>query len=84
MIDFNKAKEEIQNGFPNLGIDSFMFGPNEITINWFCANIGFGQLCLYRKDDDVDHLYAQTEGMSKEFVSAVFREILKQIIIEKY
>ena len=78
-IDFNKAQEEIEAGYPHLVIDGVYKTKNGLVIEWECSNIGFGQLTLRAEDRK---LYAYTEHMGNDFVKTVFRELLNQIIYE--
>ena len=76
-IDFSKAQEERKAGYPHLVIDGVYGAEGGLVVEWVCPNIGFGQLTLWAEDDE--KLHADTEGMSTDFVSAVFRELFKQM-----
>lgn len=48
-------------------------------IHWI-ANIGFGEVCFYKKDGK---WYADTECMSKDFCLLLFDKFLENVEIEK-
>lgn len=48
-------------------------------ISW-SANIGFGEVCFYKKDDK---WYADTECMSKDFCKLLFDKFLEGVEIEE-
>ena len=79
-IDFTKADAEMEAGYPHLEIDSVQDAIHGIIVNWVCPYIGFGQLHIWAGEDE--KLHADTERMSNEFVSAVFREPVKQMVRE--
>lgn len=80
-IDVNKANEERKAGYPHLTIVSVYEATYGIGIEWCCQNIGFGTLHVWPGRDG--KLHADTECMSNEFVMAVFRELVKQIVREE-
>lgn len=79
-MDYSKADEQIKNGFPDLEILSVEGISNGFIINWGCRYIGFGQLTFWVDKDN--RMHTDTEGMSEKFVTAVFRELLKQVVRE--
>ena len=79
-IDFTKAVTEKEAGYPHLEIESVQETVYGIIVNWVCPYIGFGQLHVWAGEDEKFH--ADTESMSDEFVSAVFRELVKQMVRE--
>lgn len=54
--------------------------PNERFIISWCANIGFGEVCFYKKEGK---WYADTECMSKDFCKLLFDKFLEDVEIEK-
>ena len=79
-IDFDKAREEREAGYPHLEIDGVYEATYGIGVEWHCPHIGFGQLVVWAGRDN--KLHADSESMSDEFVSAVFRELVKQMVRE--
>lgn len=77
-IDFDKAREEKEACFPHLEIERVYEATYGIGIEWCCTNIGFGILRIWPGRDG--KLHADTESMSDEFVLAVFREVIKQMV----
>ena len=66
----------------NLSIDGIEGFPYGFKIRW-CANIGFGELTVYEKNDS---LYADTECMcsndDKEFMKLIFDKLIDSVTIE--
>lgn len=52
-IDFSKAHEEMEAGYPHLEIDSVQDAIHGIVINWVCPYIGFGQFCQLWMEEEV-------------------------------
>ena len=79
-IDFDKAREEKEAGYPRLEIDGVYETTYGICVKWCCPYIGFGQLVVWAGRDG--KLHADTESMSDDFVLAVFRELVKHLVRE--
>lgn len=53
---------------------------NEVVIIGWSANIGFGQLTIYRSNEDEDKFYFDTECLSDDFRNEVLSKVGEYLI----
>jgi hypothetical protein len=58
--------------------DSIEYGQG-FVVKWGCIGYGYGELTFYK--DAKNHLVCETECMSRYFVQAVMRELIKRTIM---
>ena len=80
MFNLEAIEQECNLGYPNLEVEKLIKTPDGFYIEWCDAALGWGEMYAEVKDDGKMHV--DTECMSDDFVSAVFREIVKSFVRE--
>lgn len=63
----------------DISINYIDFCENVVIIGW-SANIGFGQLTIYRSNEDNDKFYFDTECLSDDFRDEVLSKVEQYLI----
>lgn len=63
----------------DVSINYIHFCNNVVVIGW-SANIGFGQLTIYRSNEDNDKFYFDTECLSDDFRDEVLSKVGEYLI----
>jgi hypothetical protein len=73
-MSFLNPKSKKPKGYKFVGLDCAVYA-GAVVLSWACKGIGFGEVTFYLQEGK---LSLDSEGMSKEFVTALMKEVVKQ------